>query len=1082
MDVGGRYKIGGLLAESRTGAAYTGTDMHTSEPVAMKILDPQWVSKSLTARDRFIRESESLHDLNHPHIVKVHGLYYRGEGLCIVMDYVEGQSLRQILNKTPQLPVGRVLQIGLALADALTRAHYLRILHRDIKPGSVLIAEDGTALLSDFGVTQMLAPGSTYAATPAYLSPEAARGEELTARSDIWSFGVLLFEMLAGRLPFEGEDDAEIVDAIRMQHVPDLEALRPDAPVALVDLVYRMLAKQPEARIPGARQVGAEIEAILAETEPAQNAAVGASFSTPAIALGAPNHNLPQQTTPFVGREDEIADLAGMLSDEAVSLITLCAPGGMGKTRLALETAHGQLLRFRDGAYWVPLAPLDSAHLIVSAVAEAVGFESYQGSEPRRRLLDYLRDKRMLLVLDNFEHLLKGVDFVAEILAYAPGVKILVTSRETLDLDEEAVYRLGGLPVPDGGDPADYDAVRLFVASARRARPGCELEEDDLAHIARILQLVDGMPLGIELAAAWVGMMPLDEIANRIAESFDFLETQSPDVDERHRSLRTVFETTWDRLPQPERDAFMRLSVFRGGFTREAAARVAGAGLRTLLNLVNRALLDRDESGRFHIHELLRQFGAEMLEASGQSGISHGMHCTYYADYMRRRAADLRGPLQLKILREIEADLENARAAWEWAVTHKDYAGLNGLADLLDMEGFYLLRNRIREAEEMLGHAVQAAEGEEPSLLWARLLTLHTYFYYEADIRFRADTAPVKARLREAMEVAKAHDERPYEADCVYLLGYVAIDDGDFEGALAHFQTALEIYEMLDVPLRVAVTLYQIGNTHHGLGHSDDAIAHYERSIALAREMGDKRGRAWPLFAMAGERRAQGEIAEAEQLYHDAKSIFYELGDHDGIVPINNLLAFIALDRGHIAELRALGREMVETVERYNIQTWGRASGLYFLGMAANLEGSPETAVKRCTESLEASELDWARHNAQLGLSYAYCAMGDDARAHELNRSLLREALETGDTFNLLHSLPVTAVLAARAGDSERAAELLALFLMQADFPTDGLEMWPPLAHLHADLEAHMPAAAFMRVWGRGRSLDLEATIREMLA
>jgi len=325
-------------------------------------------------------------------------------------------------------------------------------------------------------------------------------------------------------------------------------------------------------------------------------------------------HNLPVHLTPFVGREVALAEIRDRLQDPACRLLTLVGPGGSGKTRLALEAAAAQVDHFAHGVFFVSLAPLDSAEAIVPTVAGALGFSFYEGVEPRQQLLDYLRQKCMLLIMDNFEHLLActerrpepcgepveplvegprrrdGVGLVTDLLKTAPQVKILVTSRARLNVQGEHLFPVAGMSFPDeetakdaalrrvhpepgrrAQDVAQYSAVKLFLTSARQAQPGFKLTADNVTDVARICRLVQGMPLGILLAAAWVRMLTPAEIATAIGQSFDFLETDLRDVPERQRSMRAIFDHSWRLLTEREQKVFQALSVFRGGFTHQAA-------------------------------------------------------------------------------------------------------------------------------------------------------------------------------------------------------------------------------------------------------------------------------------------------------------------------------------------------------------------------------------------------------------------------------------------------------------------------------------------------------------------------------
>ncbi|MFN8371603.1 MAG: protein kinase [Anaerolineae bacterium] len=550
------YQVIAEIGVGGMGTVYRALDTQTNESVAIKRLKPELATPDML--ERFAREGAALRQLNHPNIVKVLATLQADGNHFLVMEYLDGGSLYDTLKATPGLPVSRVLDIALDLSDALIWAHRLNIIHRDLKPANVLLADDGTPRLTDFGIAfvrskERVTETNAIVGTLDYLSPEAFQETAVDARTDLWAFGVLLFEMLAGVRPFERPTMSQTMMAILSEAPADLEALRDDCPIALVDLIYRMLEKDKNQRIVSARAVGAELEAImqgrgtplrpLRQLEPAT--------PTPA-AIASLKHNLPSQTTPFVGREHEIAELLRLL--DTARLITIIAPGGMGKTRLALEVgaqyiAPAAAQTFPNGVYFIELAPLTSPDFIVSTIAEAVGFQFYQGGEPKQQLLDFLREKSMVLLMDNFEHLLAGVSIVRDILQTAPQVKVIATSRERLNLSGETLFTLSGMDFPAWETPADalnYAAVKLFMQSALRVRPEFELTANDLAYVARICRLVDGLPLGIVLAATWLGMLSLAEIAAEIARSIDFLETEMRDIPERQRSIRAVFEYSWN--------------------------------------------------------------------------------------------------------------------------------------------------------------------------------------------------------------------------------------------------------------------------------------------------------------------------------------------------------------------------------------------------------------------------------------------------------------------------------------------------------------------------------------------------------
>ncbi|MCB0124802.1 MAG: AAA family ATPase, partial [Caldilineaceae bacterium] len=357
-------------------------------------------------------------------------------------------------------------------------------------------------------------------------------------------------------------------------------------------------------------------------------------------------HDLPSQTTPFIGRQYEVADLTRLLAEPEVHLVTILAPGGMGKTRLSLAVAERQIKRFRDGVFFVPLAPLSSPDDIVTTIAEQLDFSFGGSTPPKQQLLDYFRERQILLVLDNFEHLLEGAPLVTDLLRAAPDLKVLATSREKLNLSGETTYLLAGLHFPTWEsleDLLEYDAIRLFIGSARRVRPDFTLQPQDFDDLARICRLTAGMPLAIVLAAGWLDLLSLAQVAAEIQRGLDILETEQRDVPERQRSMRATFSYSWERLSEVERQVFMKLAVCRGGFSLEAAEVVAGADLRTLRRLAGKSLVQIVSDGRYAVHELLRQYSAEKLRQSAAADTVRQAHSRYYLAFLAARDADIKG-------------------------------------------------------------------------------------------------------------------------------------------------------------------------------------------------------------------------------------------------------------------------------------------------------------------------------------------------------------------------------------------------------------------------------------------------------
>jgi predicted ATPase len=420
-----------------------------------------------------------------------------------------------------------------------------------------------------------------------------------------------------------------------------------------------------------------------------------------------------------------LAELSHLIVQPDCHLLTIIGPGGVGKTQLALTVAAACDRAFLHGVCFVPLAPLTTSEFIVPAIAHALNFSTSGPAEPKTQLLNYLHEKELLLVLDNLEHLLSDISMLAEILRSTLRVKLLATSRERLNLQGEWVFELHSLPTPTLGQTEEIEkisAVQLFLNAAQRQRFGFTLTEQNREDVARICRLVDGMPLGLELAAAWTHVLSCQEIANEIEGSLDFLTVPARDRPERHRSLRAVFDHSWRLLGAEEQRALRQLSVFRGSFGREAAEQVAGATLPILSALTDKSLLHRTDAGRYDLHELIRQYSALKLNEAHEETDTRQRHFDYYLSLVESAAPHLTTAEWKPWLDRLEAEHDNLRTALGWCQVQTGSS-----EPLLRLAGalywFWYLRGDLSEGRTWLESAI--AHADDTVVLFARARALY---------------------------------------------------------------------------------------------------------------------------------------------------------------------------------------------------------------------------------------------------------------------------------------------------------------------------------------------------------------------
>jgi predicted ATPase/Tfp pilus assembly protein PilF len=597
----------------------------------------------------------------------------------------------------------------------------------------------------------------------------------------------------------------------------------------------------------------------------------------------APRHNLPAQTTTFVGRQQELAEVIRLLKEPGCRLLTLVGPGGIGKTRLSLQVAaslaEGESEFFPNGIYFVSLAAVPTIENLVPAVAEAVGFSFSGPREPKSQLLHFLQSKELLLVLDNMEQLVNEAALLAEMLAVVPGLTFLVTSRARLNLYEEWRLELHGLEVPVQATEAGlerYSAVQLFIERARQANLAFSPARE-LPAIGQICQLLAGMPLAIELAAGWVRTHTCRQIVIEIERGLDFLITALQNVPERHRSLHVTFEHSWRLLPAKDQSVFARLTIFRDGFNREAARAVAGASPVALAELVDNSMLHVAD-GRYQMNELLRQLGSEKLVEVTAADVRQ-RHAAYYAAYVQQREVFKWTGQEPATLDEISLELQNILAGWRWAISHlEDPAQIEANLNLIGryapmLAHFYDQRNRFHEGTRLFQQAAARIEAARQSATHAEpfAIVLAQVQTSEAAMRFHlSQFMEVEKLVENSLTIFRRADKRRETAEALDLLGRTHNRLGAFEEANRSLQESLSLFRQIEARIAGAEAINGLGIVAVSQERFDDGRSLLEESLAIYKETGYQKGIARALSNLGTVNVRSGRFENALPLYKEA--------------------------------------------------------------------------------------------------------------------------------------------------------------------------------------------------------------------
>lgn len=823
-----------------------------------------------------------------------------------------------------------------------------------------------------------------------------------------------------------------------------------------------------------------------------------------AAQLPTQRHNLPRERTPFVGRTQQLEQLRTLIFEQQHPLITLSGEGGVGKSRLALATARtlldddsgetegSQLAvrseRFANGIWFVPLAAVEANNdletSLVTAIADAMQLKFVGARPPKSQLLDLLRGKQLLLLLDNFEHLVEGAPLLTQILDAAPEAQLLVTSRTPLELLEERRFPLTGLQLP--AENADLSAtqsesIALFTQSARRVVPDFAMDEANAQPLRAICRYVRGLPLALELAATWLAHMDCHEIASEIEQGLDFLSASLRNVPERHRNMRAVFEYSWRLLSEVERLAAMEMAIFRGGCERQAAQQITQRPPPTLSALIDKSMLQRDEQGRFVQHELLRQFCLEKLQtesglASEQFRALQDRHSDYYLRQLQQTEPILKGHERLSLLAKLRRDLDNLRQAWRWALAQQNWqrieqslsalalfyatSGLlrEGSSALLD--GFHLLQNDATQDDaaarqrcllqllpelanlemqqgdyvatlshlDVADRLLEQFAAPDLQAVAIRILVLR------AEVRwYKGEIDKAEDRLRQALlqlessqRTADADNQENY-ADILCLRGLIAVRGGDYLQAVDWYDQSHLLSLKLGDAYRTGRALYCLGTAYRNQGKYERAQHYLLQGLEISRQTGDGHSEGRILNTLGDIALYRGDFGAAQRHYLSVERFAQQIGDRRSESIAHTNLGIVERELGNLGGAERYFRQSRATAQSISFQR-GEGWNLLCLSLLHQQTGNYERALALAEQGAAifdqlGDRLGHAHSATNLGRSLAGLGKLEEATV-QLKRALhLREELHQPHLLAEMRAWLASVVY--RQGDATQAARYL---------------------------------------------------------
>ena len=1002
----GNYRLVSLLGQGGYAEVYLGQHVRLNQQAAIKVLHAHLTEQEA---EHFQQEAQTIATLVHPGIVRVFDYDVQDGVPFLVIDYAPNGTLRHRYPKGSLVPLPIIISSVKQVADALQYAHEQKFIHRDVKPENMLLGRRQEVLLSDFGIATIAHSTSSLnvgaegtSGTLAYMAPEQIEGHPRPA-SDQYALGVVVYEWLCGERPFEGSASEVMAQHLSVPPLP-LHERMPEIPPEIEQVVLRALAKDPKARFASVQNFALALEEACRTDVSTGHNLLTLSSASLSQERYTNTHNLPAPLTPLIGREQEVVAVCTLLRHPEIRLVTITGTGGVGKTRLGLQVAAELSESFAGGVFFVDLAPLRNPSLVLSTIAQTLDIREVAWQSLLERLTEGLKQKQLLLLLDNFEQVLSAAVQVADLLAACPRINMLVTSREMLHVRAEHEFAVPPLALPNPrhllnltllSQPA---AVALFLERARATKPDFQLTNTNARAIAEICIRLDGLPLAIELAAARIKLLTPQTLLTRLSQRLQVLTSGARDAPARQQTLRDTIAWSYDLLDAQEQHLFRRLSVFVGGCTLEAAETVCNARGETsasigdsvldgVASLIDKSLLyqteQEGEEPRLTMLETIREYGLEALSASGEMATASQAHAAYYLKLAKEAAQGYKSPQLAVWLERIEREHDNLRATMEWSLdpaqagSHNEMAYQLGetLTEFWSVRGFYsealaflerVLARSERGADSVRARTLDVAAGfayslddyERAETLWQESLAL----YRELDDirgiasslkgsgliagRKNSNSAALISQLEASLALNKEAGDMEAIARSLFSLADGVSFHGDFKRGDTLFEESLTIYRELRNKRGIANCLMQSALYLFFSAQGDQATVNkrLEESLAIYRELGDKVGMAYCFWVEGWAAFKQGDTVKAHRLIEQSLELIRETGSR---WPVCGVLAFLGRIKAHQGDFAGAHALLEESLaEAHTLDDWSRAFCLERLAIVVAAQGEHAWAAR----------------------------------------------------------------------------------------------------------------------------------------